>query len=292
MDNNKKTFLQTTIQLSNLKKNKGSMCSVEGSKYEKKVHTIVKHCYLNNRLFNTQKEYELGGSSINNDIQCNFNTKNNIGIEIKKYKAPDWMQCSLKYNNKTLSWEANKRSKIPPKCREMFNKLIININLYNGEIPPFMKKTITHEKWLKIKSETTKWNDISLNIPSDYIAKLYYNKGCNYIQISNGYGLYHLGYDICNFGVPLFTIEQELRIRTKIHRRKNKKGFCQISVTAACKPKKITNLQKSNYSLDDKCKLPLSLIYKERVADSPFEKNLRRLSSICTKSQSKIKAKL
>jgi len=88
------------------------------------------------------------------------------------------------------------------------------------------------------------------------------SRGCNYIQISNGYGLYHLGHDICNFDVPLFNIEQRLRIRTKIHTRKNKKGFCNLSVTVACQPKDITKVKQSKYSLDDKDKLPVSLIYK------------------------------
>ena len=62
--------------------------------------------------------------------------------------------------------------------------------------------------------------------------------------------------------VPLFNIEQQLRIRTKIHTRKNKKGFCNLSVTIACKPKDITNLIPSKYTLDDVNYLPTSLIYK------------------------------
>lgn len=99
-------------------------------------------------------------------------------------------------------------------------------------------------------------------MPKDTIQKLYKAKGCNYIQISNGFGLYHLGEDICNFDVPLFDVEQQLRVRTKIHQRKNKKGYCNLSVTIACKPKKIKkDLIKSKYSLDDKTKLPINLIF-------------------------------
>jgi len=67
-------------------------------------------------------------------------------------------------------------------------------------------------------------NDQYIDIPSDIISRLYKAKLCNYIQISNGYGLYHLGDNVCNFDVPLFNIEQQIRIRTKIHTRKNKKG--------------------------------------------------------------------
>lgn len=81
----------------------------------------------------------------------------------------------------------------------------------------------------------------------------------DYIQISDGYGLYHYLNDICGFGVPLFQIKQQLRIRTKIHTKKNKKGFCSLSVTIACYPKKIKDLVPSIYSLDDKTKLPCNL---------------------------------
>lgn len=243
-------------------KPKGSRCSVEGNNYEKKIHNVIKYCNINNKSFNTQKEDELAGSSCKNDLECNFIGGNDIGIEAKKYNTPDWMQCSIKYNKETKSWEATNKGKNPIGCREMFNKFINEIDLYNGEIPPFMEKSITHEERVKIKSETNKWNDIYTDIPSNCISKLYQVKGCNYIQISNGYGLYHLGHDICNFDVPLFNIEQRLRIRTKIHTRKNKKGFCNLSVTVACQPKDITKVKQSKYSLDDKDKLPVSLIYK------------------------------
>lgn len=248
--------------LIHLKKERGSQCSVEGNKYEKKIHNVIKYCNINNKPFNTQKEDELAGSSSKNDIECNFITEKDIGIEIKKYNTPDWMQCSIKYNKKNKIWEATKKGKNPDECRKIFDKLINDIKLYDGEIPPFMEKSITHEEWIKLKAETKKWDDVYIDIPSDHIAKLYQAKGCNYIQISNGYGLYHLGNDECDFDVPVFDIEQQLRIRTKIHTRKNKKGFCDLSVTIACQPKDITKLTRSKYSLDDENKLPASLIYK------------------------------
>ena len=99
-----------------------------------------------------------------------------------------------------------------------------------------------------------------MNIKNDTIKKLYTEKGCKYIQIS-GKGLYHLGDDICDFKVPEFICDQELRIRTKIHKRKDKKGFCHLSVMAACKPININNIEDSKFSLDDKNKLPKNLIY-------------------------------
>lgn len=144
----------------------------------------------------------------------------------------------------------------------MFNKFINGVNLYDGEIPPFMEKSLTHEEWIKIKLDTKIWDDKYIDIPPDSISKLYQAKGCKYIQISDGYGLYHLGDDICNFNVPPFNVEQRLRIRTKVHTRKNKKGFCNLSITVACQPKSISSIECSKYSLDHQDKLPPSLKYK------------------------------
>ncbi len=190
-------------------------------------------------------------------MKCVYN-KENIGIEAKKHNTPDWMQCSLKYNLKNKLWEGSKSCRIPSECRNIFNDLIKDINIYNGEIPPFINNKITHDEWKEIKKSTDKWNDVYIPIPSDIIKKLYSLKGCQYIQISD-YGLYHLGNDVCNFNVPEFIIEQQLRIRTKIHSSKNKNGFCSISVIASCQPVDIKKIEKSRYSLDCTEQLPSNL---------------------------------
>lgn len=239
---------------------KGYYCSKSGNLYEKEIYDIVKRCTFNGKPFNTQIEEELAGSSSRNDIECNFINVKDIGIEAKKFNTPDWMQCSIKYNNDG-TWSGVEKSKIPIKSREIFNNVINDINLYDGEIPPFFKKQITHEEWVQIKKKTHIWNDKYIDIPCDTISRLYKAKGCHYIQISDGYGLYHLGDDKCELRVPLFNIKQQLRIRIKVHTRKNKKGFCNLSVTISCQPKQIKDLVSSQYSLDNKDKLPPTLFY-------------------------------
>lgn len=258
----KESVTQNHAGSTQLKKPKGSQCSVNGNLYEKQIHDIIAHCSIEDKPFHTQKEKDLAGCSCKIDIECNFNDKMDIGIEVKKHKSPDWMQCSIKYHKETRKWQVTDKGKHLFQCREMFNKFLNELHLYNGEIPPFMEKPITHEQWIKIKSETDKWNDKYIDIPPDSISKLYEAKGCKYIQISDGFGLYHLGNDICNFGVPLFKIEQQLRIRTKIHNRKNKKGFCNLSVTVACRPKDINGLECSKFSLDNKNTLPVCMKYQ------------------------------
>jgi hypothetical protein len=111
----------------------------------------------------------------------------------------------------------------------------------------------------KNKKETTDFNDIYIDCPNDTIKNLYNSKDCIYIQISNK-GLYHLGNDVCHFNVPEFICEQQLRIRTKIHTRKNKDGYCKLSVIIACQPKNIKILENSKYSLDDYSKLEIIII--------------------------------
>ena len=210
-------------------KEKGAKCSVNGKKYELKVYDIVKNCKLDGKEFNTQIKDELGGCSSKNDIECNLSNKNDIPIEIKISKTPDWMQCSLKYDNINNKWIGSSKNKIPESSKKIFEDIISNNILFNGKIPDFMIKNITHEEWIKIKNETKDFNDTYIDCHNDTIKKLYNEKGCKYIQISDK-GLYHLGEDLCNFKVPEFICEQQLRIRTKIHTKQNKKGFCILSV--------------------------------------------------------------
>jgi hypothetical protein len=67
----------------------------------------------------------------------------------------------------------------------------------------------------------------------------------------------------CSYSGKKYELQQRLRVRTKIHEKKNKKGFCKLSVTIACQPKKIKNLINSEYSLDNHMKLPLNLSYDD-----------------------------
>jgi hypothetical protein len=158
-------------------------------------------------------------------------------------------------------------------------KIINDSQLFNGKIPPFFYNKITHDDWLKIKKEQyDDFKDKYISCPNDTIKKLYAEKGCKYIQISKK-GLYHLGDDVCNLGVPEFICDQRLRIRTKIHRKTNKNGHCDLSVTCACQPINIKKMTNSKYSLDDINKLPDKLKYIN-VEKITCELNLIKISDI------------
>lgn len=241
---------------------KGSLCSINGYKYEISIYKILKNCEINNKRFNTQEIKDLGKSSNNNDIICNFITIKDIPIEIKKYNTPDWMQLTLVYDKNNNKWIGNPNCKIPENSKKIFEAYINNICLFNNKIPPFINNHITYDEWKNIKKTTNDFNDMYILCKNDTIKSLYSEKNCKYIQISNK-GLYHLGNDICNFNVPEFICEQILRIRIKVHNT-NIKGYCKLSVTISCKPLNINNVEKSNYSLDDINKLPINLKFIEK----------------------------
>jgi hypothetical protein len=236
---------------------RGAGCSFSGNQYERDVWNIVSQTFLNGKQFNTQAVDTLAGSSSGNDIECNFISERDIGIEVKKARTPDWMQCSIKYKNG--KWKGSTRGKIPAASREIFNKLLASTTLFGGEIPPFFERKITHDEWCQLK-KSGKWSDQYISIPDYTIRDLYQRKGCQYIQISD-FGLYRLGPDVCGFGCPEFIIDQQIRIRIKVHKRVAASGFCHLSVTAAAQPRDIRTLKKSPYSLDSFEKLP-TLLHK------------------------------
>lgn len=167
------------------------------------------------------------------------------------------MQCSINYDKELCNWFGSKKNKIPNKSKKIFEELINGKILFNGKIPPFVNTNITHNDWINIKKESVDFNDMYMDCPHDTIKRLYREKGCYYIQISEK-GLYHLGEDICGFNVPEFICPQHIRLRTKIHTRKNNKGFCNLSITISCKPVNIKEIIESPYSID---KLPEKLVY-------------------------------
>ena len=177
-------------------------------------------------------------------------------VNMQRYSNP-----SLKYDLNEKKWIGSLNNKIPNESKIIFENLIDNIIIFNGKIPPFFEKNITYNEWKEFKNKTNDFNDCYLDCPNDTIKKLYSSKGCKYIQISE-LGLYHLENDICKFNVPEFICEQELRIRTKIHSKCDKNGYCKLSVTLSCKPVNIKKIIKSNYTLDNNKNIPLNLIYK------------------------------
>jgi hypothetical protein len=203
---------------------KGSMCSVNGKIYEDLCYRNIKH--------SPKIVGQGGGSSDKPDIYTQ-----NGHIECKPKKSPDWGQSIL--NWKEGRWVPTNKNFQPYMDRVKFKP------------PPFLFDKITYSEWIKIKHD---YKDEYLTVDNYEIQKFYRNKGCAYIQIL-GCGLYHLGEDPLEWGVPEFKVEQRIRIRVKVH----SKSASRLSVTAALQPSNIKTLVPSEYSIDDRARLPLNL---------------------------------
>lgn len=219
-----------------------------GRIYEKQVYQICnKIVNPKGGLFCTMKEKDIG-KLLSKDIECNYSGIRDVGIEIKKHLAPDWMQMSI-YKEKEDVWISKGSVKIPHESRNILEAILYGNKLYSEE-PPFIKKRITHEEWIKYRPN---FQDIYLSCPSKTISEIYRAKKCQYIQVSD-YGLYHTGEDVCDFGVPYFECDQRLRIRVKIHKTRvsygKNKGNMIASVIASPQPCNIKQLDKSPYTLD------------------------------------------
>jgi hypothetical protein len=230
-------------------------CSKNGKAYEYKIwENCIKLKTKYNEKFCKIEKNQLGGCSNRHDIVCYYNKKP-INIEIKKHNSPDWSQMTL-YPLKG-KWRIKQNWRISRSSRLLFEKIINEKKIYN-KIPKFYLKNITYEEWKKLKFKN--FNDIYYDCPSNFISKLYKNKGCHYIQITN-FGLYHLGQDICHFNVPFFECNTRLRIRVKIHNRRYR-GRMRASVVVSARPRFMGQMKKSDYSLDNIEKIPNNLYFK------------------------------
>jgi hypothetical protein len=227
-------------------------CAANGEKYEQDTLNVCQKIKFKGHSEPLTLKKSTAGSSAGIDLIITHGN-NEIGIECKK-KFVEGMQMSLRYDKINRIWKSGNKNKIPYVAKELFEKNIAETNLFNSKIPIFMNKNITHDEWLCVKKNSSDFSDHRIPCSNDLISKMYYAKGCQYIQIGS-HGLYHTFQDVCGFGVPYFTCESSIRIRTKIHARKNKQGYMAASVTSSVVPN-MSKIKKSSYSLDNFDSLP------------------------------------
>ena len=247
---------------------KGRNSHNSGRQYEIEILNILNKTTLNGNRFNIQTESEIGKTD--NDLKCNYHDIRDISIEIKKRKAPDWVQCTLQYDQSNKKWKVSQKSRLPPSCISIFNDFITNNisndEIFRGYIPPFQFSNIMYDEWVNLKKTNPNLDDqyFTKNIPSNIISQLYSAKNCHYIQISD-FGLYHLEHgDVLNLGVPPFCIKSKLRLRVKVHeKKKGPNGTAILNAIISFMPVKLNTkfLQPSKYSLDDPSKLPPALVF-------------------------------
>ena len=231
---------------------RGSRCSVSGRRYETHVWNIVQRCAdVSGWVPLAGDGARLGGGSSHaHDLQIAWRGQR-VPIELKRsFKVPDWGQAILERRDDGR-WAVKKDNPVIQSALDVWQQDAGEDVLWDGRTPSFLDNDITHATWL---NEKHAFKDAYLDVDSKAIADYYADKGVAYIQVGRGAGLYHTGEDVCGFGVPEFVCEQRIRIRIKVHTRKNKAGHCRLSVTAALQPARL--LPDSPYSLDSTATLP------------------------------------
>jgi len=212
-----------------------------GAAYERQVLSCMWSAIwdIDGSPVSTQSDYDIGCITGGADIILKYKGER-INVEVKsciKY----FSSCDIKYNNGR--WDISLTS-----CG--FNPLLVNAM----EVCPWNKKAegmrypTIHE--LGDPQALKMWN-AGHRMKKDFISKLCRAKGCSYIQIK-GHGLYHLGYDVCNFGVPYFKIKQKAFFEMT-----DSLGRYQPKVKPRAKG---VPLVKSPFSLDELDTLPRNMV--------------------------------
>jgi hypothetical protein len=181
-------------------------------------------------------EFEVGGQKINVEVKAsdaqyssmtaNFDLNSQEFTLSQQTKFNDLINKELESVKKSISEYAKEAdSKVWPAkiSKEKYNEL--------GSSGKNIQKNISK----------------TFEVPYELINELYNKKGINYINIA-GKGLYYLGKDIYNLGVPKFNPNASATIR--VARTATKKG--DVTTTTRIFPKiDYKSLEKSPYNLND-----------------------------------------
>lgn len=227
----------------------GASCSASGIKYEKIINDICSkiNSPFTGKPLSTIPSDGLGGCSDRHDLQLNWKNDRDVNVEIKRKTAPDWVQARLCFESQVWRMKGTGSSVV---ARDIIDDILSDERVYDFP-PPFINDTddsMTYDDWVRVKHM---YPDVYIPCPNDSIAKTYRAKGVHYIQLEH-YGLYHTGEDVCDFGVPMFTCSQRLRVRCKRHgsRCKVTGNHIPTSVTAALRPT-IKTLTKSPICIEE-----------------------------------------
>jgi hypothetical protein len=220
----------------------------KGHVYEKKIVKILKE-----RMLIAKGTYG-AGSGPGTDVIFIHKGKN-YKLEIKNsVTAPDYGQKRLIPYQDGKKWRWNWAPKvIDEKITKYYTKI--------GVLDYLNKKKIIPNKYRKVDSELTyqdvkedqkNFEDVTYYISDETIGRFYEDKA-NYIQIGNGYGLYHPKTDKAKLGTEKFHGKFFLRFRAKRHTTKN---FHCYSFFAVIKCKGLDKKSRCNIEETDDQKFP------------------------------------
>lgn len=212
-------------------KSRGRNCFKSGKSYQEKIVEKLRSIFIYDKLYDIE---EVTGAKSGPDITIKGRIEGNIGIEVKRKGAFEGGSSKMVYDhqNKKLTFLDNTLHK------EMLNNKII----YDGKNLPWYEGQKTKDHYKNVQHIFNK--EIRIELPDTSMANYYKASGVHYIQVE-GYGLYHTGEDILDFGVPYFECQQSLRIRSSKH----KKNGIPTDVVGDINYDKKT-LKKSDYDLE------------------------------------------
>lgn len=181
----------------------------KGHKYEKKISKIMKEKQV-------KLTKEPAGSADGADLEFLHNGKQ-YSLEMKEnVKKPDWGQVGIKYDSDKWVWSSAKEKK--KEIIGVYEKLehegtVGVLNFLNANFIP--NKGRVKEIGKKEREEDVKLLEKFLPVNPDTIKKFYAET--DYLQVGDGYGLYHFKSDAANLDTKEIDAEFELRLRLKSH---------------------------------------------------------------------------
>ena len=218
-----------------------------GLLYEKKIYDM----YENTGLIPETHRGVAGSSSHKADVYL-YVKGEVVPFEIKLDNKARFGSASLGYSNGTFQSKSqsinNDFDIINTLLSSNIEKIENALSFFNADSIPF---TTTKETWTSaINQDVIKQTNFSISSNTDFIVQHYNSKGTNYIHCG-GYGLYYLGEDKFNLGVPPLAGDVKIYIRlTRGGSRKLRSGVRVVYSTLRIEAK-VTNLKKSPYDLEN-----------------------------------------
>lgn len=181
----------------------------KGHKYEKKIAKIMKEKQVH-------LPKEPAGSSGDTDLEF-LHKGGKYSLELKEnVTKPDWGQVGVNYNLNKWEWSSarEKKKEIVEVYEKIEHKGVVGVlNFLNTNFIP--NKGRLKKIGKKERVEDVKLLEERIQLESDSIKK-YYAK-TDYLQVGDGYGLYHFKSDIAKLGTNEIDAKFELRLRMKSH---------------------------------------------------------------------------
>ena len=213
----------------------------KGHRYEKKIVQILKDKGM--------MPNEISGAGSGPGVDALFTHQGKkYTVEIKnRANSAEFGQKRLIPYLESNTWKWNWAPRV---IDENITKYYTNL----GVLDYLNKKKIIPNKYRKSDSELTysdvkedqaNFEDTTYQI-SDETISMFYKEKADYIQIGNGYGLYHSKTDKAKLGTEKFSGSFFLRFRAKRHTTKN---FHCYSFFAVIKCRSLS--KKSNYNIEE-----------------------------------------